>query len=227
MRVSRTACPTFASGSRWGLPSSQRFSNEAKIASGWRGHPSGLQDSLCTLHLSLFTLATDSFPLQRCPPWAQHSLRVGGQPLRGITSDPSPDRDLHPARNAKLRLAHQDLTPFAPLAPFACAERSFTAALGIGVPLPNTVPERVQAKAPCETSRNQPSNKNRMNGFINGHPLNERRSTGTRSRRTRGRAGGEPRRAQRVGAHLGSGAREIGTCAPSGRVVRLAWTPAR
>ena len=56
-----------------------------------RGHPYGLQDALSTLRPSCspFYLTT--------PPWTQDSIRVGGYPL--------PDRDFHPARDAKLILA--------------------------------------------------------------------------------------------------------------------------
>ena len=56
-----------------------------------RGLPYGLQDSLCTLTPFLVR------GLPHSSLWSQHSIRVGGEPL--------PDRDLHPARYAKLTLA--------------------------------------------------------------------------------------------------------------------------
>ena len=53
-----------------------------------RGHPCGLQDALSTLRPSCSPLYLTT------PPWTQDSIRVGGYPL--------PDRDFHPARDAKL-----------------------------------------------------------------------------------------------------------------------------
>src|SRR2546428_5030891 len=53
-----------------------------------RGHPYGLQDALSTLRPSCSPLYFTT------PPWTQDSIRVGGYPL--------PDRDFHPARDAKL-----------------------------------------------------------------------------------------------------------------------------
>jgi hypothetical protein len=43
-----------------------------------RSHPSGLQDSLCTLHLCCSRWLQSPYHWQRCPPEAQHSIRVGG-----------------------------------------------------------------------------------------------------------------------------------------------------
>jgi len=52
--------------------------NEAVIASGWCGHPSGLQDALCTLHPCCSRLLQYPYRWQRYPSEAQHSIRVGG-----------------------------------------------------------------------------------------------------------------------------------------------------
>ena len=54
-----------------------------------RGHPCGLQDALSTLRPSC------SPSYCTTPPWTQDSIRGGGYPC--------PDRDFHPARDAKLR----------------------------------------------------------------------------------------------------------------------------
>ena len=56
------------------------------------GHPCGLQDTLSTLRPSCS-------PCPTAPPWTQDAIRVGGSSL--------PDRDFHPARDAKLFLARE------------------------------------------------------------------------------------------------------------------------
>ena len=53
-----------------------------------RGHPGGLQDARSTLRPSCAPFYCTT------PPWTPDSIRVGGYPF--------PDRDLHPARDAKL-----------------------------------------------------------------------------------------------------------------------------
>lgn len=67
------------------------------------GNPCGLCIALCTLRLfcspdCLAKTKQESHHDPRAPPQAQHAIRVGGWPL--------PDRDFHPARCTKLRLAH-------------------------------------------------------------------------------------------------------------------------
>ncbi len=64
----------------------------SKLYQHFRGHgsPCGLQDTRSTLRPSCS-------PCPTTPPWTQDSLRVGGYSL--------PDRDFHPARDAKLFLA--------------------------------------------------------------------------------------------------------------------------
>jgi hypothetical protein len=75
-------------------PSASATSAVSKLCQHFRvrGHPYGLQDTLSTLRPSC-----SPGVIALTPPWTQDSLRVGGSPL--------PDRDFHPARDAKLFLA--------------------------------------------------------------------------------------------------------------------------
>ena len=81
-----------------------------------RGHPCGLQDALATLRPSCSPLSLTT------PPWTHDALRMDGYPL--------PDRDFHPARDAKLSWRDNA----GPQPRLAAAVRYERRLLGVGCP---------------------------------------------------------------------------------------------